>query len=357
MKSCLAITKALMLSLMRDRETLFFSLLLPLIFLLIFGPMFAGSGGGGKVEVAVYTTAPQEDQELLAEIFREMSGLEAAYVDSLQEVSRRVAHQQADFGLAWGGSILAVFLNPARLQDNAIYNQLSEGIRTELDRRRLGVRDFFHVELIESGPQGQLGGELGYVFPGVIALGVMSAGLFLMPSSFLNLKERFVLKRFAATPMVKLHLLVGLMATRMVLSAISAVLVLIVGRQVLGVSLPANWLLFAFYLVAATVIMSGAGAVIALLAGNARSASNVAGLAMTIMMFFSGVYFPIEFLPRYLRGASLVLPATYVAKGFRFVLGLEPMPILSFFRQTLVLASISLAAVWMVAMKGSWDAS
>lgn len=356
MKSYFAITKALMSSLLRDREALFFSAVLPLIFLLIFAPTFAGSGEGSKVEVAVYTTANGEDRELLDGVIREIGGLETTYYHSLDEVFDLVAHQQADFGLGWDGSNLEVLMNPARLQDNAVYRQLSEGIRAQLDRERLGLKDLLHVKVRGAAPQGQTGGEMGYLFPGVIALGVMSSGLFLISASFMYMKERFVLKRLAATPLAKLSFLAGLITTRMALSVISACLVLLVGWLVLGVRLPINWPLFALYLIAATLIMSGTGAVISLIAKSARSASEIAGLSITIMTFVSGVYFPLEFLPESFRSASLILPATYVARGFRFVMGVEAMPWLSFIWETLVLCAFSLAAIWIVAVKGSWDA-
>jgi ABC-2 type transport system permease protein len=249
-----------------------------------------------------------------------------------------------------------VLRNPARFQDNEIFRQLSEGIRSHLDRQRMDIREFLTVRIVESAPMGQAGGEQGYMFPGVIAVGVMSSGLFLISSSFLYMKERFVLKRLAATPMRKLYFLAGLITTRMALSALSACLVLVVGGLVLGVRLPINWPLFALYLVAATLIMSGAGAVLALVAKSARSASEIAGLGMTIMMFVSGVYFPLEFLPPYFKAASLVLPATYVARGFRFVMGVEPMPGMRFIQETLLLCGLALAAIWIVAVKGSWEA-
>jgi len=48
------------------------------------------------------------------------------------------------------------------------------------------------------------------------------------------------------------------------------------------------------------------------------------------MLFFSGVYFPITFLPPKLRILSFFMPARYVADAVRYTLGLQSMSILSF---------------------------
>jgi len=355
MKSYLVVAKSLMLSLLRDRASLFFSLALPLIFLLIFAPAFSQSGGNNTVKVAVFNTASAADRSLLENVLNGMTGLRTQYLESLDEVADVVALQQADFGLAWDGFVLEVLLNPARLQDNAVFTQITEGIRSQLDRKRLGLRDFIKVE-VQKAEEGNPDAGLSYILPGVIALGVMSSGLFLISSSFMHMKERSVLKRLAATPLKKLDFLAGLITTRMALSVISACLILLVGWSVLGVRMPINWPLFVTYLIAATLIMSGAGALIALVAKSARSASEIAGLAMTIMTFFSGVYFPLEFLPKHFRAASLFLPATYVARGFRFALGVEPMAWARFALETGILLLASLAAIWAAAVRGSWDA-
>ena len=100
--------------------------------------------------------------------------------------------------------------------------------------------------------------------------------------------------------------------------------------------------------------MSGTGAVISLM----RKCPQCLGDCRVVYNHYDlcfGVYFPLEFLPESFRSASLILPATYVARGFRFVMGVEVMPhaCVSFIWETLVLCAFSLAAIWIVAVKGS----
>lgn len=354
MQSYWAITKGLMQALLRDRQSLFFAMILPLVFLFIFGPMYSGQEER-SIAVAVFAQGTDVDREMLTEALGKMPGLTVDFQDSLHEVTQNVAAQKADFGLGWDGSVLEVFLNPARIQDNSTFQQLSQGIRSDLDQARLGLQEFITVNVVDLAKEGQSVGQLAYMFPGIIAVGVMSSGLFLISSSFLHMKERAVLKRLTATPMGRVEFLGGLITTRLVLSVLSALLTLLVGRLFLGVSLPIHWVWFLVYLPLSTLIMAGAGALIAMIGKTSRSASQIASLLMTLMMFVSGVYFPVELLPTYFRAAGRVLPATYISRGFRFIMGVETMSRSAFLMETALLTLLGLAAIWAAAMKGSWD--
>lgn len=355
MKSYLAVTKALMLSLLRDRQSLFFSIIMPLMFLLIFGPILSGTEGEHPIDVAVFSGADDQAQVLLEQALAQFSRLEVSYYSTEEAVAHAVAREEADFGLSWDGISLEVLLNPAMIQDNGLYRQISEGVRSYIDQERLQLQELVTVDIVRRIPHGRAYSSVSYMFPGVIAVGVMSSGLFLISSSFMYMKERFVLKRLLATPMGRPQFLAGLITTRIALSMLSAVLVLSVGRAFLGVDLYINWFAFVIYLLLATIIMAGAGALIALIAKSARSASEISSVLMTLMMFVSGVYFPLEFLPQSLRTAGKILPATYVAREFRFIMGVENMQLSSFVLETALFTLAAVIAIWLAAVRGSWN--
>jgi ABC-2 type transport system permease protein len=344
-----------MLSLIRDRQALFFSVAMPLIFLLIFGPMLSGSERDRPIQVAVFVSADGPSAQLFEEALGQFSRLESIHIDTQEGAAQAVAHEGADFGLIWDGSVLEVLLNPAMIQDNSTYRQISEGVRSYIDQQRLQPQELLEVSVVRHAVRGEAYSSTGYVFPGIIAMGVMSSGLFLISSSFMYMKESFVLKRLLATPLGKLQFLAGLITTRISLSILSAVLILAAGPRALGVELVVNWPLLVVYLLLATVIMAGAGALVALIARSARSASEISSVLMTLMMFASGVYFPLEFLPASLRAVGSILPATYVARGFRFIMGVESMTWPRFVLETTILTLAALTAIWFAAVRGSWD--
>ena len=69
--------------------------------------------------------------------------------------------------------------------------------------------------------------------------------------------------------------------------------------------------------------MSGLGAIIVLLFKETTTAANVASILFTVMIFFSGVYFPLTIIPKHIRIFSYIFPLTYVAQNMRYVMGVE----------------------------------
>ncbi|MBN2219993.1 MAG: ABC transporter permease, partial [Kosmotogaceae bacterium] len=54
-----------------------------------------------------------------------------------------------------------------------------------------------------------------------------------------------------------------------------------------------------------------------------ETADTAASILMVIMVFLAGIYFPLSFLPDYLRVISMLLPVKYVAELIRHSLGIE----------------------------------
>jgi len=90
------------------------------------------------------------------------------------------------------------------------------------------------------------------------------------------------------------------------------------------------WLEYTLLVSCATIGMMGFGTVIALLVRRPSSAGNVANAIAIVMMFFSGIYFPIEFMPRFLRTLSLALPLRHLAEAMRYATGVSDMSPLRF---------------------------
>jgi len=61
-----------------------------------------------------------------------------------------------------------------------------------------------------------------------------------------------------------------------------------------------------------------------------------------VMLFLSGIYFPIEFMPGFLRAISRALPLTYMAEAMRFATGVTDMSILRFWAIALSLVGIAI---------------
>jgi ABC-2 type transport system permease protein len=83
------------------------------------------------------------------------------------------------------------------------------------------------------------------------------------------------------------------------------------------------------------------GVLLALIFKKPETSNNVGSILFTIMMFFSGIYFPIKFLPHYLQIVSLFLPATYITQFMRYSFGVENLSLIYIYTFNLSVMVIS----------------
>ncbi|MCK5827855.1 ABC transporter permease, partial [Candidatus Bipolaricaulota bacterium] len=86
-----------------------------------------------------------------------------------------------------------------------------------------------------------------------------------------------------------------------------------------------DWFRYIIFVICATLGTMGMGTVIALLVRRPSSASSLANVLAMVMMFFAGIYFPVEFMPAFLRAISNGLPLTHMANAMRYVTGVIEM--------------------------------
>lgn len=351
------ISKTMLSSFIRDWQALVFSLVLPLVFLFIFGSLYADMGDNTRVSYASVYIEHDDANNLISYLDNSVA-ISYSLAGNMEGLIDSVRFLEADFGLSWDGNELTVFTNPVRVQDNSYFEQIGRSIRNKIEKDRTGLIDLVQVNRIfagfESGDDSQVLSMVDLLFPGIIALGVCSSGLFAITSWFMHYKQREVLKRLLATSMRKIDFMSGLVITRVIVSFCSALVTLLAGSLLFKINFSVNWGLFALYVVISTMIMMGLGALITLVVKTAENAGQLGSILFTIMMFFSGIYFPVEFLPSYFQKISVFLPLSYVAQSFRHIMGVEIMPLGSFIMQTIVMFTGAVILIWTATIKSRW---
>jgi len=164
-------------------------------------------------------------------------------------------------------------------------------------------------------------GYKGFIVPGIAAMAIMQSGIFAVVFTLLSYKNQGVLKRLQATPISPSHFIVGHLVSRLLIIVTQTIILLTMGILILGVSIGQGslfaWLnIFLFSFLGGTLFLS-IGLAISSLAPSEDSAPALANLVTFPMLFLSGVFFPIEFLPKYVGYVSNALPLTHIAEGIR----------------------------------------
>ncbi|HNU24217.1 MAG TPA: ABC transporter permease, partial [Mesotoga sp.] len=99
--------------------------------------------------------------------------------------------------------------------------------------------------------------------------------------------------------------------------------IMIRSRLLFRTTFQTDWLLFLISIISSTLGMMALGLFLTLIFRNPETAETAASILMVIMVFLAGIYFPLSFLPDYLRIVSAFLPVKYVAELIRHSLGIE----------------------------------
>jgi len=307
----------------RDRMGMFFTLLFPLIYILIFG-FFMGDIGDVDQATLGILISEHADDTLLRQTIDNTGSMQLTFFGSQAELETAITERSVDFGLVWDGVALRFFYDANRIQENFAFEQATRAIAAEFNLKRQNVSRSLPIEEISVGEIQSIG-WYNLVLPGILAFTILSAGLFAVSGHLTSMKERNILDRLIVTPMRPIALLSAIVMIRMAIVFFSTLVTLGVGIIVFGLQYNVDWFRYVIFVICATLGTMGMGTVIALLVRRPSSASSLANVLAMVMMFFAGIYFPIEFMPAFLRAISKGLPLTHMANAMRYVTGVIEM--------------------------------
>lgn len=332
----------------RDRMAFFFTLIFPFIFVIIFGFVFGAGSSGEDNKLLVGVLSSEEE---LYRVVNGIEGLEAKRFDSVIDIRRDILSGKLDAGVLYENDRVKLILSLTTMQRNPFSRTLSETIADRLTKSRVKIDKVIDLNLNAIDPGRVATTELGYMIPGVVAISIFNGALFSMLSIFSYYKKRGVLKRFNVTPIRGYQFIVGMILGRFVITFFSATAVLIFSQLVFKVQFNINWLLYLITASTSILGMMAFGILISNIFTEPEVSSNVGSLLMTVMIFFSGVYFPIDFLPKYLRTIGSFLPLGYVARSIRIVTGVESGSISSILNISMAMVVAFFALVFIFGSK------
>lgn len=130
-------------------------------------------------------------------------------------------------------------------------------------------------------------------------------------------REGGILKRLRATPLRPLTILSAHVLVKLLFTATTLTLTMVAGRRFLPPDTPVPWLSFGLATVAGMFGMLALGFLLASLAPTARFAQPIAGIVLYPMIGISGLFIPLERLPRALQWLAHLSPATYAVSLMR----------------------------------------
>lgn len=311
----------------RDKQALFYALLFPVIFAVIFG-LFDFSSGP-DVRIAVVEPSPSETGEALVEGFKKVDGFtvvtrtdEARAVAELKDGDREAVAVVALASTKCPPSgacpiLVRLLYNGAQIDRNGAALGAINQVIGELNLRLAGVPPPIRVEARSVAAKTVR--YYDFLLPGLVAMGVMNASIFGMAIEIARFREQRILKRILATPLRPAKFIGAQVASRLVLAMVQAVIILAVGVFAFNANVYGNVVWILILAAFANLIFLNLGFAIAGRAQNPDAAQGVANAVAVPMMFLSGVFFPVDTLPKILQQIVEYLPLTPLIEALRKV--------------------------------------
>lgn len=165
-----------------------------------------------------------------------------------------------------------------------------------------------------NAPDPKLSGYSGLdaMVPAYFALIIVIAGLINLPIALAVRREQGILRRFRATPLRPAFVLGSQVLVNLLLATTGAVLLIVVGRALFNLRLPADPLAVTLAFILSGLSFFAMSFIVAGLARTSDAARSI-GLALYFpMMMLSGAAFPRASMPQALQAATAWLPMTQV---------------------------------------------
>ena len=310
----------------RERTALFWTFAFPIFFILVFGAIFSGQDNVSfQVGLVVQDDSPPA-QGLSAAlkqmpVFKLNIGEKDAELQALKDGDRRaVIVIPPDFGatLSRGerGSV-DVYYDPAQTSSVQVVLPIIRRVVDEFDRA-LGQAPSL-IELNEKTLQVRNLRSIDYLVPGILAMALMQLGIFAAMPLIVQRESR-VLKRLGATPLRRSTMVISIVAFRLLVALAQATVIILVARLVFHVPMLGSWPLLAGLIVLGTLTFLAMGYMLSSFAKTEETAVPILMAVQFPMMFLSGIFFPVEFMPDFMRPIMAAMPLTYLGDSLRQIM-------------------------------------
>lgn len=314
-----AITKASLLVILKNPSSIFFSLLFPLVFVWIFG-----SFGGGTTVFKVAINANTDTSNLIYQQLKFIPLIKlTSYTNEIE--------QKTDLEKGRLSAVLTITKKETN-QYNLHLNYTSANtidvaqLKPILENIAYSYQKSFSpnytplVTITENSYSIRAYKSIDFVLPGQIGFSILFSTLFGIAFTFYTFREQLILKRFYASPINKLNILIGIGFSRLVFQLFNVIALIIIGKLALGFTLANGFSTFiqiiALSLLLLFVLM-GVGLIFSSIVKQDSTIPLLINLFALPQMLLSGTFFSISIFPSWMQFLCKFLPLTHFNLAIR----------------------------------------
>lgn len=296
MKTFLALFHARNKEFFRDRASLTWALLLPILIIVSVAVAFSGRG---QVLFTIGVAPGTDIPEVLAKPY-----IRAVEQSNWARAETKLRHHQLDLLLRGDADNWQYWINQEAAKGEALAAMLAQA----------------NMSAQQQSVSGRAVRYIDWALPGILGMNIMFGALFGVGYVLVRYRKMGILKRLQATPISPVSFLSAQLASRLwIVLAISALIVLGCYFTVDFLMLGSYWLLALIGLVGA-LPMIALGLLVASRTDNEELAGGLLNVASYPMLLLSEVWFSLEGAPAWMQQLANCLPLTHMLQAARAVM-------------------------------------
>lgn len=316
----LHLSKVFLKIFLRDRQSIFFSLFFPIIFMTVFA--FANSGEVDPIELGIVNNSRSvvaaDFTQMLVDnpLFNVAQGEEEPLREELVEGDKTmVLILPESFDAQSEGAELQLLVDAAQVQQLGLIMPLLEQTLISIEREFRNIEPMFTLAIEDVQARSQR--YLDFLLPGLLAFTLMQLSIAGSGFNIVEYRRKGILKRLFVTPIKPRDFIAAIVLARMAIVLIQLTVLLLVAVLALNVSIVGNFASFYLIIMLGTFIFLCLGFCLGSVAKTQQAVMAVGNIVIFPQIFLSGIFYPIESMPELIQPLAKVLPLSFVSTAMR----------------------------------------
>lgn len=322
-----AISVAIAKGFFRDKASVFFAIIFPLMFLVLFGGLFNFEETPKQEllqigDVALIDEMPDEAREAFDETF------EVTKVDDREDAIEKVRKGDADAAVEMDGNQLVAHYTDTDQVGAAV---TAGTLRAFVDGANVAAsgeppRFTFKAERVEDDSLT----TIQFMTPGLLGWAVAMSAAFGAAATLQGWRQSKLLRRLQLAPIRTRTIVAARICVTVVVALMQMGIFLGLGAAFFGLTLTGSWWMAVPLILCGTLCFMALGLLAGAIAKTTEGAVNLANFFVLPMAFLSGSFFPLEGTPGWLQAVSKLLPLRHLNEGMLDVMVRGEGPVAAF---------------------------
>jgi len=330
LRTVLIFTKISTKRFFRDRLSIFFAILFPLIFLIVFGALENGNSNitfnlaiinhSSNAIAKQFVNSIESDK--VFKVNKTITNLSAAKKAMIKSSLDATIYLSKNFGQVGvdhlpSGKVQLLYTENSTVAGQTISSLINGTIIKDLNSHLVNTIKPFEVLPVELKNRSLT--TFDYTFAGILGFSIIGLGIFGPINVFPELKKQGILKRLHTTPLRVWQYFLATMFSQALIGIVAIAIQFLVAIIIFHLKIDGNLIDILIFTVISVFMILGLGLAVGGWAKNERQAAPLANIIVFPMLFLSGTFFPRFDMPLWLQRVTTFLPLTPVISGLRLL--------------------------------------